>query len=526
MFRVLTKRVRISTGFVRRPACACVCVLAGRGGRKWQETAKPTDDVGVQGLGEGVLMAARVMRRMSLTKASILVFVLVALLTTLFMIKMSQGEALPGSPTDSTAVPHYFGPWPNWALSPLTMPAAHGHHHRRRHRRDGDGHGRRQRRRHRHHRHQPRQRLHDGDGEHHRRRHRRRGDRGHHQQRRRHRGHRRRRSGSGYKKPTVTISGGGATTAATATAYGGVDAITLQNAGTGYQFPTVDFDMPDDPNGTQATGHADQGRQRRRSPAIVIDNPGSGYAAAPNIVIRDGTLMDPIANAGAGASATCTINVTSVALDTVRRRLHVRPDRDHHRRHRHRQRRDRHGDRRHRRHHRDQRHRPRHRLRHRHRHPQVRRPAAGAVQPRRRRQLPRLAAAPAPSTSPSACPSEKNYNDPNGNPIKADEYEIGLVQYRTKFSTDLPATLVRGYVQIETPANAGDQPALPADQRAAQRHQGRRPDQRRSRPTASPRRSGSARHSRRPRTSRSASSSATSCPPAPTAISSCRSTAR
>ncbi len=40
-------------------------------------------------------MAARVMRRMSLTKASILVFILVALLTTVFMIKMSQGEALP-----------------------------------------------------------------------------------------------------------------------------------------------------------------------------------------------------------------------------------------------------------------------------------------------------------------------------------------------------------------------------------------------------------------------------------------------
>ena len=29
-----------------------------------------------------------------------------------------------------------------------------------------------------------------------------------------------------------------------------------------------------------------------------------------------------------------------------------------------------------------------------------------------------------------------------------------MVQYRTKFSSDLPATLVRGYVQLETPANA------------------------------------------------------------------------
>ena len=81
-------------------------------------------------LGEGVLMTARVARHMSLAKASILVFVVVALLTTLFMVKMSQGEALPGSPTDGTAVPHYFGPWPNWALSPLTLPERAGHHHR------------------------------------------------------------------------------------------------------------------------------------------------------------------------------------------------------------------------------------------------------------------------------------------------------------------------------------------------------------------------------------------------------------
>ena len=86
-------------------------------------------------------MAARVARHMSLARASILVFIVVALLTALFMVKMSQGEALPAGPTDSTAVPHYFGPWPNWALSPLTLPDATVDDHRRRHRRRGDGHG-------------------------------------------------------------------------------------------------------------------------------------------------------------------------------------------------------------------------------------------------------------------------------------------------------------------------------------------------------------------------------------------------
>ena len=31
---------------------------------------------------------------------------------------------------------------------------------------------------------------------------------------------------------------------------------TLSVQGEGYSFPTVDFDLPDDPNGVQAQGHA------------------------------------------------------------------------------------------------------------------------------------------------------------------------------------------------------------------------------------------------------------------------------
>ena len=97
---------------------------------------------------------ARVARHMTLARASIVVFVLVALLTTGFMIKMTQGEAAP--PVDIPGVPHYFGPWPNWALSPLTTANAPVTISRHRHRRDGDGDGGRQRRHHRHQRHQPR----------------------------------------------------------------------------------------------------------------------------------------------------------------------------------------------------------------------------------------------------------------------------------------------------------------------------------------------------------------------------------
>ncbi|MHB8842506.1 MAG: cupredoxin domain-containing protein, partial [Candidatus Aquicultor sp.] len=50
---------------------------------------------------------------------------------------------------------------------------------------------------------------------------------------------------------------------------------------------------------------------------------------------------------------------------------------------------------------------------------------------------------------PLAVPEEKVYAN-----VKADQFDIAVVQYRTKFNSDLPATLARGYVQLETPANA------------------------------------------------------------------------
>ncbi len=62
--------------------------------------------------------------------------------------------------------------------------------------------------------------------------------------------------GGGYTAPSVTISGGGATTDATAHVLGGVDAVSIAANGAGYKFPTVDFDLPDDPNGVQAQGYA------------------------------------------------------------------------------------------------------------------------------------------------------------------------------------------------------------------------------------------------------------------------------
>ena len=83
-------------------------------------------------------------------------------------------------------------------------------------------------------------------------------------------------------------------------------------------------------------------------------------------------------------------------------------------------------------------------------------PATGAISGGIRKfvdPLPGLCMPPACPTSgkyiPLAVAEAKTYNG-----IEADEYEIGLVQYRTSFSSSLPNTLVRGYVQLETAANA------------------------------------------------------------------------
>ena len=90
-------------------------------------------------------------------------------------------------------------------------------------------------------------------------------------------------------------------------------------------------------------------------------------------------------------------------------------------------------------------------------------PGAGYLTPGMRKfvdELPMLCSPPAcPTTGKylqTAVPEVKKYTDTSVTPsrdIAADEYVIGLVQYRTSFSSDLPPTLVRGYVQLETPAN-------------------------------------------------------------------------
>ncbi len=139
--------------------------------------------------------------------------------------------------------------------------------------------------------------------------------------------------GAGYVHPVVAFSGGAPD--ATATAFGSVDALSLVDGGAGYHVPTVAFDLPDDPNGTVPTAHVLCAGDVEGSPpyctvpplpdgtpgevsitGIVLDTPGSGYTSAPGVAILDGTQFDPIRPGGTGAVASATLSVQSIVLDT------------------------------------------------------------------------------------------------------------------------------------------------------------------------------------------------------------------
>ena len=131
--------------------------------------------------------------------------------------------------------------------------------------------------------------------------------------------------GGGYTAPVVAITdGGNVNRNATATAFGGVDAIPVTHGGSGYTFPTVDVDLPDGPDGLAAVAYAVCGNDPvsacgTAGPGTITDiimtQPGSGYLA-PGITVRDGTISDPIRNnPGTGAEATSTLAIQTIVLD-------------------------------------------------------------------------------------------------------------------------------------------------------------------------------------------------------------------
>ncbi len=257
-------------------------------------------------------------------------------------------------------------------------------------------------------------------------------------------------AGSGYTSFTVTVDAPATGTTATAVGSGGVDAVTVADGGSGYTMPTVDFDLPDTPGGVRAKGHVpmmatgdpvDGMDAAGTISAVVVDDPGSGYTTAPAVVIRNGTQFDPIAfpDGGGAATATATLALSAVNVVDVGSGYTTAPGvtvAD----------------------------------------PTgsgqgagatavsdvgaitgitVTDPGSGYLTQGMRKfvdQLPVTCTPPDCPTDgskflPVAVPEEIDYNG-----VKADEYVIGLVQYRTKFSSDLPeGALVRGYVQLMTP---------------------------------------------------------------------------
>jgi len=277
----------------------------------------------------------------------------------------------------------------------------------------------------------------------------------------------------------VTINPAGltypASVGATATAYGGVDAVAVVDGGLGYTNPVVDFDFPNDPNGIIAKAHAVMDGSGTIT-AVVVDDPGSGYASAPNVVIRDGPIYAPVNTrllnaayaardkvlkdkkaaplsaaevaaigtaASTSATATATLKILYVTVNTFGSGYTSAPSVD------------------------------------------ITDPSptvtkatatatvdaggvtlisvtangsgyitSGGIQkftdPLPDLCDPATAGCAAEKYIPLGVPEPVKYSN-----IAADQYEIGLVQYRTSFNSSLPDTLVRGYVQLETTANAG-----------------------------------------------------------------------
>lgn len=119
-------------------------------------------------------------------------------------------------------------------------------------------------------------------------------------------------TGYGFTAPKVTLTGGNPTAGfeAKALASGVVDDLKLTDGGTGYQAqPLVTLTKPDLPGGTQATASATMDAKGVVT-GVTIANPGSGYTAAPSVTVTDASKNDPTTF----AAVTATIGVTKIDI--------------------------------------------------------------------------------------------------------------------------------------------------------------------------------------------------------------------
>jgi len=244
-------------------------------------------------------------------------------------------------------------------------------------------------------------------------------------------------AGFGFVAPTVSVTGGNATVPAQALASGGVDNLTITAPGSGYAIqPIVQLSLPDLADGTPATAAATMDASGAVTAVEVVDS-GSGYTQAPTVTVLDGdqvvadeavveatigiaridltlggegydsaplvTVMDTVGPPDKGASATAAVAVKGAVTGIT-----------------------------------------------------VTTPGAGYLTPGLRKfvdTLPGLGEGSANDLGqyiPVAVPDTTTYPG-------SDYYEIAVVQYRMKFHRDLPASLLRGYVQLSTSAVPGKQ---------------------------------------------------------------------
>jgi len=118
-------------------------------------------------------------------------------------------------------------------------------------------------------------------------------------------------AGFGFTAPAVTLTGGNPTLGleATAVASGGVDDVTLATPGSGYAIqPVVVFSLPELAGGTPATATATMDGAGAVT-SITLVTPGSGYTHAPTVTILDAGQVNPTA-----ATATATIGIARIDI--------------------------------------------------------------------------------------------------------------------------------------------------------------------------------------------------------------------
>ena len=55
------------------------------------------------------------------SRISTVLLTVLAMVIAMATAALGSGAAVAATPPDPAKVPHYFGPWPNWANSPLTL---------------------------------------------------------------------------------------------------------------------------------------------------------------------------------------------------------------------------------------------------------------------------------------------------------------------------------------------------------------------------------------------------------------------